>query len=63
MTRASYGAPLEQACLRAGLWLIEGHTVERYRYGWIVWDPAHRHQVARVRTLGEARDWLRERVG
>lgn len=56
--------PLEQKCIKPGLWLIEGHEVERYPAGtlgrwWRIKDvppgPGRDH-----RTLTQARDWIRE---
>ncbi len=70
MTARSYGAPLEQSCLRPGCWQIEGYIVERRghtdgRARWFIAQPdargAMRH-IAVVGSLGAARDRVRREL-
>lgn len=55
---------LEQRCIRPGLWLIEGYSVQRSRKVWLVWSgpegerpPTERPLHAAV-TLSECREWI-----
>lgn len=59
--------PLEQRCVRPGLWRIEGWDVERYHWqghGWR-WRIKGSTDVpapgVQRRTLAEIREWIRER--
>lgn len=68
MAKSEHGPvlPLEQRCLRPGLWLIEGWEAERYHWTghgwwWRIRGSADRPApgVAR-RSLSEIREWIRE---
>jgi hypothetical protein len=62
---------LEQSCIRPGLWLIEGYTVERRRQagtGAVRWWISRQdergawwHKVV-VADLGRAREWIQEEL-
>lgn len=65
--------PLEQKCIRPGLWLIEGYTVMRVQHGggsgrmpsivrWEVKGSPGRGGSA-FEKLSEAREWIREQLG
>lgn len=71
MSRASYGAPLEQSCVEPGVWLIEGYTVERRKRpgtGTVRWWISRQDErgisrhVAVVADLGRARDKIRQEI-
>jgi hypothetical protein len=62
---------LEQSCIRPGLWLIEGYTVERRKRAgagavrWWISCPDEGGAVlhkAVVADLSRARDWIRREV-
>ena len=60
--------PLEQRCVRPGVWLIEGYRVRRIKYvrggsrplgtWWRVTQPDGKLADPR-RTLNEVREWIR----
>ncbi len=65
--------PLEQRCVRPGLWLIEGYTVMRVQHGggnghmpsivrWEVRGTPGRPAGSSFEKLGEAREWIREHL-
>jgi hypothetical protein len=63
-------APLEQRCVRPGLWIIEGYEVKRHpRRGpkeglspnyWAISEGGF--LVASMDRLDDAREWIRRRI-
>lgn len=63
MTEHAEALPLEQSCVRPGLWLIEGYRVERVRISgqrtrWSIGEISR--PVGNVPSLAAARELIRE---